>query len=325
MVGRPHAAAQDPHSCVRVWDSSLAPASEAFGIFRDAVCQSFMPWSPEPGEGVFRSRIESVSFPGGTIGRSSTSGIISRKTKQNISRSAAECIYGTYVTVGELLIDQGDHTSVVKVGDLVLYHSHRPIFLTERCGARNSNISFSIPTTRYQRFAEMENRCHNTVIESNKLLDPLSSCLNILSNSLSGTPASTIEGLFEAISVLLPISVDCDDSDSPIDNKNNFGRLKTMHGYIDQNLDDPEFGISDVAIFMNVSRRSIQKYFARSGTTFAAYLTSRRLDRVRSDLRSRGRHTSISDVAFRWGFSDLSTFNRAFKRCFGHTPRSLRD
>jgi len=32
----------------------------------------------------------------------------------------------------------------------------------------------------------------------------------------------------------------------------------------------------------------------------------------------------ISDIALAVGYGEHSTFNRAFRRCFGDTPRSLR-
>ena len=32
----------------------------------------------------------------------------------------------------------------------------------------------------------------------------------------------------------------------------------------------------------------------------------------------------ISDIAFAVGFGDLTTFNRAFRRRYGDTPRALR-
>jgi AraC-like DNA-binding protein len=34
--------------------------------------------------------------------------------------------------------------------------------------------------------------------------------------------------------------------------------------------------------------------------------------------------TSVAQVAFRWGFTDLSTFHRAFRRAFGVTPGDVR-
>jgi AraC-like DNA-binding protein len=46
---------------------------------------------------------------------------------------------------------------------------------------------------------------------------------------------------------------------------------------------------------------------------------------VRRDLVSpTSRHVPISFVAYRWGFNDLSSFNRSFKNRFGCTPSRYR-
>ncbi len=51
----------------------------------------------------------------------------------------------------------------------------------------------------------------------------------------------------------------------------------------------------------------------------------KRLDLVRQDLISDAcRHQPIFALAYRWGFNDLSTFIRAFKKRFGCPPRQYR-
>ena len=48
--------------------------------------------------------------------------------------------------------------------------------------------------------------------------------------------------------------------------------------------------------------------------------------RYRAALRDpRQRTRQISQIAYAWGFNDLSYFNRAFRRRFEVTPRDWRD
>ncbi len=47
-----------------------------------------------------------------------------------------------------------------------------------------------------------------------------------------------------------------------------------------------------------------------------------RLEACRTQLsRERNRRESISEIAYRWGFSDQAQFSRHFKARFGITPR----
>jgi AraC-like DNA-binding protein len=65
-------------------------------------------------------------------------------------------------------------------------------------------------------------------------------------------------------------------------------------------------------------------YFWRLGWAFNSYVLARRLDHVRRDLLSLASPQPIWLIALRWGFKDLSTFSKAFKRKFGFSPGRFR-
>ena len=101
--------------------------------------------------------------------------------------------------------------------------------------------------------------------------------------------------------------------------------LCTMLRFIDEHVGDPLLGPARAANEFHISKRYVHKVFASAGMTFRTYLTARRLDGACKDLISAEspRH-QISLIALHWGFRDISTFNRTFKRRFGCTPRALR-
>jgi len=74
-----------------------------------------------------------------------------------------------------------------------------------------------------------------------------------------------------------------------------------------------------------VTPRYVQKLFANEGVTFSEFVLERRLTvayRLMSDPRFA--HQSISSIAFGVGFSDLSYFNRTFRRRHETTPTEVR-
>ena len=94
---------------------------------------------------------------------------------------------------------------------------------------------------------------------------------------------------------------------------------------IENQLGDPELTVGKMAAEQHASLRYIQKLFEAAGHSFGQYLRQRRLERCRSDLQSTlHRHLSISDICFRWGFSDPAHFSRTFRAEFGTTPRAYR-
>jgi AraC-like DNA-binding protein len=74
---------------------------------------------------------------------------------------------------------------------------------------------------------------------------------------------------------------------------------------------------------LGISARSIQHVLSQHGSTFSAELMTMRLEAAFGMLRS-GTTDPIADIAFKCGFSDLSTFHRAFRTRYGKTPNAAR-
>ena len=103
------------------------------------------------------------------------------------------------------------------------------------------------------------------------------------------------------------------------------GHLHRVHALIEAHLGDPELSIGKISTREGLSTRYIQRLFERQNITFSIYLRKRRLDRCRLDLIDpKQNSSSISEIAFRWGFRDQATFSRAFSHEYGMSPRELR-
>ena len=102
-------------------------------------------------------------------------------------------------------------------------------------------------------------------------------------------------------------------------------RLQTMKADIDAKLGDCELNVNGIAARHGVTPRYVQKLFASEGATFSEFVLGRRLAaayRLLSDPRFA--HRSVSSIAFDLGFSDLSYFNRTFRRRHEATPTEVR-
>ncbi|WP_414463747.1 AraC family transcriptional regulator [Hyphomicrobium sp. DY-1] len=305
---------------LHIWDSQYGSKAEAFSLFRETICTAFMPWTPEFYGRDFAGRVESVALANGAIGRVRMSPIVAIKTKSNISQSPIDCIHGNLIISGELKVDQGDTSNIAKRGDLVLYESFSPVTLTERPDAPCDNLAFIIPTSAFPKAQDVDHKFSNVLIPSEKLVGPLAGCLTMLAQTLCTAPAEELAALFQACISLLPMSVGFIECDRQPNIPKNY-LLARLLDYIDHNLSDPELSPPHVAEQFGISVRYLHKLFVQFGTTFSAHVTTERLKRIKWDLEvSSGRRPSISALAYRWGFNDLSTFHRAFKKQFGCTP-----
>ncbi|HEC27060.1 MAG TPA: AraC family transcriptional regulator [Gammaproteobacteria bacterium] len=79
---------------------------------------------------------------------------------------------------------------------------------------------------------------------------------------------------------------------------------------------------SSVSEAVYTSKRSLQRKLHEKGTTFKTILTE-----VREDLALKyihDRKLTLTEISFMLGFSEMSSFSRAFKRWTGESPKEFR-
>jgi AraC-like DNA-binding protein len=102
-------------------------------------------------------------------------------------------------------------------------------------------------------------------------------------------------------------------------------RLKQMKAFIRRNLGRTGLSIGDIAAQHGIAARQAQRLFESDGTTFSEYVQRQRLERVHRALVARSSELrTIGEIALECGFSDLSHFNRAFRRRYGASPSEIR-
>lgn len=101
-------------------------------------------------------------------------------------------------------------------------------------------------------------------------------------------------------------------------------RMK-VRAAIEARLADPTLDVAAVAANAGVSRRYAAAVAAEDGTSIMQMILSRRLERCRCALEdpTQARRT-ISEIAYGWGFADMTHFGRRFKAAFGASPREYR-
>lgn len=102
-------------------------------------------------------------------------------------------------------------------------------------------------------------------------------------------------------------------------------RLATIRAYVLANLSQVRLSAKTVARRHGFTDRYVHLLFEETGETFSQFVMEQRLKRA-FDLLTDSQHGNrrIGDIALEIGFGDLSTFNRAFRRRFGDTPRAVR-
>lgn len=102
-------------------------------------------------------------------------------------------------------------------------------------------------------------------------------------------------------------------------------RLQTALKHINDNIRNPGLCVSSVAASQGVSARYMHALFEAAGMQYSSYVNERRLQRAYSALLDPANGAlTIADIAFASGFSDISHFNRLFRRRFELSPSAAR-
>jgi transcriptional regulator GlxA family with amidase domain len=99
--------------------------------------------------------------------------------------------------------------------------------------------------------------------------------------------------------------------------------VRSAMAFIHDHAAEP-IGLAEVAGAGRLSPRALQAAFRKHlGTTPLGYLRATRMGRVHADLQSArpGDGQTVSTIANRWGFSQLSRFAHDYKDRYGVSPR----
>lgn len=100
-------------------------------------------------------------------------------------------------------------------------------------------------------------------------------------------------------------------------------RLQQVIAFLKTGYSSPQLAISEIARKNSMTIKTMERLFRKyTGISPAAYLAGLRLEHAAELLRSPA--CSITDAAFRCGFSNLAYFSRVFHRRYGISPREYR-
>jgi AraC-like DNA-binding protein len=303
-----------------------APSHRRLALWQDIVCDVFVELDCRSDRATdFHGAITSAM-----VGNSKCSEVIStqqhvRRTPSRISRANGEFILFALGGHGVGGVQQDGRETVIRPGEFAFYDTTRPYELKFNGDFRQT--IFQVPRESLRRrVSGIENLTAISFTPDRPLEKLAFSFISSVAEIAGQLEADTAQRLADQAIDLVAVAMSERLGAAPLSSSSHRAallcRIKT---YILAHLHDPDLNLGDTAVALGISSRYVNDLLADEATSFQRYVLAQRLERCKRDLSSPMlAQQHVGEIAFRWGFSDLSHFGRAFREQFGMPPRDWR-
>lgn len=308
-----------------VWTTQVVAPERQFEYWCDFVNHAYLRWS------IKRERVN--AFPAftrhGRFDGFRVTNMTCARPKITGTRGESEIASESEPLYMLLYIAEGSEEVVLNREEMHLTKGHfllwdltRPMSFVLGEGFRI--LSLTLPHERLHALIPDAEHCLGRVTSADRglnriLADHLVSLEAHFGDMLAGEAQQTLDSTAALLAAALESNITGREPRSAS------GLLRRIRSYALRNLEDPALSPRALATHHGITPRHLHRLFARLGETPARWIQAQRLERCRRDLASsRFDEATITEIALRWGFTDSSSFSRAFRRRYGETPRGFR-
>lgn len=304
------------------WSTDTVSARERFSFWHEMVCQSVLNVATESPPERFSARITGRSFGKLRFVSFDCTGHELVRSRQQVARTPEDYYVITLHRRGQSHFSQGDETISLEPSEIAIVDGQSPfrIAFIEPV----SRATAVIPRDMIDRRAPwLRSRPRRKIMANSPFADLARRHLLELTAGDSTLSESATSLLTDNLCNLLALASAPDIAPHRLQPEL---QVEALLAFCRQNLHDTKLSPQRVARHLGISVRTLHLRFKKIGQTFGRWVLDNRLDACRAALRDQNqRALNISEIAYRWGFNDLSHFNKAFRARFDQTPGEWRN
>lgn len=235
-----------------------------------------------------------------------------------------DAYFAVVLLSGNYHLQQNGKEVFLQPGDISLYDA--TLAHQIRCSEKFSKLIISIPRPILRDRISGIEHCTALRIPGNSgigaiaghfIRSVLSQTDQLTTHEFSALSESSLDLLTVALATVRPEKFNL--------SKSRTFTLNRIKAYIEEHLSESDINPDIIASGVGLSSRYINTLFKDEETSLMRYIWQRRLENSKKDLLDpllAGYR--VSDIAFRWGFNDLSHFSRVFKQRYNYSPKDYR-
>jgi len=315
----------EPFRPVRI-STAAFPQSKRLAMWREIYGRNIGNFDIEPiGETPFHADVTFHPLPSVGLAAGSRSAAHYRVTRALAGRGR-DIIVLALLRSGTATVAQFGKEETIGVGSACVLTSTDPS--TSTLHSPGSFITLALPRAMLSAIVpEFSSALGRPIGADNRALRLLARYLDVVTTSgdlMSPEIASRISTHITDLAALA-IGARGDRAEAATQRSANDVRLLAIRSEIALMLGRPSLSAAAVAASQGISMRHLRRLFEQDGTSFSAFVLAQRLAKAQGMLMDRRYdQLSITQIAYEAGFSDLSYFNRTFRRVHGATPSDIR-
>lgn len=310
-------------SCDQEWSTERISPRERLAYWREAVHEAFLPLDIEQhSDEAFAGRLIGYAIGSICAARGRCRPHVVLRTRANIARTTQEYFYLMCPVEGRIEVEQLGRSTSVRASECALITSAEPFRFD--FPDDNDVYSLQIPSCLLtNRLPSIRDVTAVNFGRETALGATLSSFAQALpGNRLRGDPSGCADLSRTLLDLVVLAAKEARRDDTPADCARRRIAGADVVRFVEAHLADPMLSPRRAARALGVSERAIHLAMKEMGETFMGFVRTARLDRIVETLGDFGQQPrSMTDLAFDSGYSDLSTFYRAFRQRFRMTPK----
>lgn len=248
-----------------------------------------------------------------------------RRSRSDVKHGQSDDLMLCLQLSGRSVFHQDGREAMNDAGNFVLLDTRRPFTISLK--AATSSIAFKIPRELLEaRLGSVSALTARSIAPRGPVAAVASGFLAMLPAHADALDAQAAQKIADQALdlVALAFSKESDQNGAALSSARATALLR-LKAAVDASLCDPELRPLTVAAAAGMSVRYANALLSNEGTSLERYIQDRRLERCRAALDDPAHaHRTIGEIAFSWGFSDLSHFGRRFKAEYGYSPSEYR-